>query len=140
MLIYGAGDGGELVYRELLNNLSLEYVPVAFMDDDAGKAGRLIHGVRVYSGAMSLPEICRKLRVDEVLISSSKISGERLTAIVGECAAAGLLARRACMSFEPLAPADYGWVMAEVPARLPLVSRHGEASLLHDLARARTDH
>ena len=37
VLIYGAGDGGELLLRELLNNRSLKYSPVGFIDDDPGK-------------------------------------------------------------------------------------------------------
>jgi UDP-GlcNAc:undecaprenyl-phosphate GlcNAc-1-phosphate transferase len=142
VVIYGAGDGGELVYRELLNNPSLHYVPVAFVDDDASKAGRLIHGVRVYSPAASLAEICRKLGAKEVLISTTKITKERLTAIIGECAAAGLLTRRACMSFEPLQPADFGWVMAdpsEQSAAVPLISRRAETTLVHDFARLSVD-
>jgi UDP-GlcNAc:undecaprenyl-phosphate GlcNAc-1-phosphate transferase len=142
VVIYGAGDGGELVYRELLNNPSLRYVPVAFIDDDAAKAGRLIHGVRVYSPAASLAEICRKLGAKEVLISTAKITKERLTAIIGECAAAGLLTRRASMSFEPLQPVDFGWVMAdsaEQQPAVPLISRRGDATLLHDFARMSVD-
>jgi UDP-GlcNAc:undecaprenyl-phosphate GlcNAc-1-phosphate transferase len=142
VVIYGAGDGGELVYRELLNNSSLHYVPVAFVDDDASKSGRLIHGVRVYSPAASLAEICRKLGAKEVLISSAKITKERLTAIIGECAAAGLLTRRACMSFEPLQPADFGWVMADSsaqPSAVPLISRRGDTTLVHDFARTSVD-
>src|SRR5205807_3670025 len=85
VLIYGAGDGGELVYRELLNNPGLQYVPVAFIDDDAAKAGRFIHGVPVYPATTSLSTIRRKLLVEEVFISTGKIAGERLRAIVGEC-------------------------------------------------------
>jgi UDP-GlcNAc:undecaprenyl-phosphate GlcNAc-1-phosphate transferase len=142
VVIYGAGDGGELVYRELRNNSALPYVPVAFVDDDASKAGRLIHGVRVYSPMTSLAEICRKLGAQEVLISTAKISKERLTAIIGECAAAGLLTRRACMSFEPLQPADFGWVMGDPSAQatpVPLISRRGEPTLVHDFARMSVD-
>jgi UDP-GlcNAc:undecaprenyl-phosphate/decaprenyl-phosphate GlcNAc-1-phosphate transferase len=142
VVIYGAGDGGELVYRELLNNPALRYVPVAFVDDDASKAGRLIHGVRVYSPAASLAEICHKLGAKEVLISTTKITKERLTAIIGECAAAGLLTRRACMSFEPLQPADFGWVMADSSAQaaaVPLISRRAETTLVHDFARLSVD-
>ena len=48
VLIYGAGDGGELLLRELLNNRSLKYSPVGFIDDDPGKTGKLIHGLKVY--------------------------------------------------------------------------------------------
>jgi hypothetical protein len=112
------------------------------MDDNPSKEGRLIHGVRVYSRTTSLVELCRKLHVREVLISTSKISGERLTAIVGECAAAGLLARRALMSFEPLRPTDFGWVvpdnLPELPAPALLVSRLGD-KLVPDLTSARAD-
>ncbi|MEA2416220.1 MAG: UDP-GlcNAc:undecaprenyl-phosphate/decaprenyl-phosphate GlcNAc-phosphate transferase [Thermoanaerobaculia bacterium] len=142
VVIYGAGDGGELVYRELRNNPSLRYVPVAFVDDDPTKSGRLIHGVRVYSATTSLSELCQRLHAEEVLISTEKITGERLTAIVGECAAAGLPARRACMSFEALRPADFGWVIpdrADVPVGMPLVSRLSDAALLRDFTHSHAD-
>src|SRR5689334_5476801 len=48
VLIYGAGAGGELLMRELLNNAQYAYSPVGFIDDDAAKAGRLLHGVRIF--------------------------------------------------------------------------------------------
>ena len=37
-----------------------------------------------------LAEIGRKLQIDQILISTTKLSSERLTDIVGQCAAAGL--------------------------------------------------
>jgi hypothetical protein len=43
-VIYGAGDGGELLARELFNNAALQRVPVAFVDDDPRKTGKLRHG------------------------------------------------------------------------------------------------
>jgi UDP-GlcNAc:undecaprenyl-phosphate/decaprenyl-phosphate GlcNAc-1-phosphate transferase len=128
VLIYGAGDGGELVYRELRNNIALNAVPVAFVDDDPTKGGRLIHGLRVYATATPLAEICRKLEIDQVLISTAKLSGERLTDIVGQCAAAGLLVSRAGMAFEPLLPSDFGWVMSDEGtsiAGVPIIGPRG---------------
>ncbi|MET0623223.1 MAG: glycosyl transferase, partial [Pyrinomonadaceae bacterium] len=40
VLIYGAGDGGELLLREMRNNLRLQYTPVGFVDDDPFKKGK----------------------------------------------------------------------------------------------------
>jgi UDP-GlcNAc:undecaprenyl-phosphate GlcNAc-1-phosphate transferase len=82
VLIYGAGDAGELLLRELLNNRSLKYSPVGFVDDDPAKRGKLIHGLKVYGGNGDLDSICRQHAVTEVLISSLKMPEERLQEIV----------------------------------------------------------
>jgi len=68
VLIYGAGDAGELLLRELLNNRELSYAPVGFMDDDATKHGKLIHGYRVFGGNGLLPKILAQHDVEQVLI------------------------------------------------------------------------
>jgi UDP-GlcNAc:undecaprenyl-phosphate GlcNAc-1-phosphate transferase len=143
VLIYGAGDGGELVYRELRNNAELHALPVAFVDDDPAKNGRLIHGLRVYSTALPLEDTCRRLQIQQVLISTNKLSNERLTDIVGRCAAMGLLVSRAGMSFEPLAPSDFGWVLGSdsTPAAMPGVAMAGKrANLIHPPRPVATDH
>ena len=51
MLIYGAGDGGELVLRELRNNSDWKYTPVGFVDDDPFKKDKVIHGLPVFGGS-----------------------------------------------------------------------------------------
>ena len=82
VLIYGAGDGGELVLRELLNNRGLKYSPVGFLDDDPAKSGKLIHGLKVYGGNGDLNSVCEQQQVDEILISSSRMTDERLQEIL----------------------------------------------------------
>src|SRR5207244_9791913 len=85
VLIYGAGDAGELLLRELLNNRELSYAPVGFMDDDSTKHGKLIHGFRVFGGNGLLPKIISDHHVEQVLISTPRISAARIAEILSEC-------------------------------------------------------
>jgi UDP-GlcNAc:undecaprenyl-phosphate GlcNAc-1-phosphate transferase len=77
VLIYGAGDRGEILIRELLNNPAYCYQPVGFIDDDARKAGRLLRGYRIFSSD-DLPALISSHRVSEVLVSSLKVPESRL--------------------------------------------------------------
>src|SRR5262249_34958157 len=45
ILIYGAGDVGELIVRDMRTTQYRQYYPVGFVDDDPKKLGRRIHGV-----------------------------------------------------------------------------------------------
>ena len=102
VLIYGAGDGGELVLRELMNNRALKYSPVGFLDDDPAKSGKLIHGLKVYGGNGELNAVCKQHDVDEILISSSKMSEERLQEILGFCQTQNILVKRMRITIEEL--------------------------------------
>jgi UDP-GlcNAc:undecaprenyl-phosphate/decaprenyl-phosphate GlcNAc-1-phosphate transferase len=77
VLIYGAGDRGDILIKELLNNPSYCYQPVGFIDDDARKAGRLLRGYRIFSSD-DLPGLISSHGVCEVLVSSLKVPESRL--------------------------------------------------------------
>ena len=102
VLIYGAGDGGELLLRELQNNRALKYAPVGFVDDDPAKSGKVIHGLKVYGGNGDLSAICRQHEVDEVLISSSRMTDERLQEILGYCRNQEIAVKRMRITIEDL--------------------------------------
>src|SRR3982075_2435787 len=85
VLIYGAGDAGELLLRELLNNRDLSYAPVGFMDDDPKKQGKVIHGFRVFGGNGMLGKIVSDHQIEQLLISTPRISEARLAEVVREC-------------------------------------------------------
>jgi UDP-GlcNAc:undecaprenyl-phosphate GlcNAc-1-phosphate transferase len=102
VLIYGAGDGGELVLRELLNNRDLQYAPVGFLDDDPAKAGKVIHGLKVFGANGDMGAICKRHQVNEVLISSRKMSNERLQEILDYCRENEIIVRRARITIEDL--------------------------------------
>src|SRR5262249_61597224 len=69
VLIYGAGDGGEHIMREILNNHWDRDSPVGFIDDDERKAGRLIHGFRIF-GSDQLTALIQAYNVEDVIVSS----------------------------------------------------------------------
>lgn len=77
VLIYGAGEGGELLIREILNNPDHRYAPVGFIDDDGRKTGKLIHGYRIFDST-ELPNLIRAYGISEVLISSFKVPEAKL--------------------------------------------------------------
>src|ERR1044072_1812569 len=102
VLIYGAGDAGELLLRELLHNRALKYSPVGFVDDDPGKTGKLIHGLKVYSGNGDLAAVCQHHEVDEVLISSSRMTDERLKEIFDFCKTQDIRVKRMRITIEDI--------------------------------------
>jgi UDP-GlcNAc:undecaprenyl-phosphate GlcNAc-1-phosphate transferase len=102
VLIYGAGDGGEMILRELKNNPEWNYTPVGFVDDDPLKKDKLILGLKVYGGNGSLEAICRKNNVEEILLSSTRISPERLNEIRKICGDAEVSLKRAMLKIEPV--------------------------------------
>jgi UDP-GlcNAc:undecaprenyl-phosphate GlcNAc-1-phosphate transferase len=102
VLIYGAGDGGELLLRELLNNRALKYSPVGFLDDDPAKNGKVIHGLKVYGGNGDLSAVCRQQNVDEVLISSSIMPQQRLEEILSFCRAQHIGVKRMRLTIQDL--------------------------------------
>ncbi len=73
VLIYGAGDAGELALRECTQNPALGYEPVGFIDDDPLKKGRSIHGVKVIGGLDQLETIIETRHIGGVIIASSEI-------------------------------------------------------------------
>jgi UDP-GlcNAc:undecaprenyl-phosphate GlcNAc-1-phosphate transferase len=71
LLIFGAGDMGELVLRELKRNKNLNYNPIGFIDDDISKVGRQIHGVSILGTRKEIPSFLEDRNIDEVLIAVS---------------------------------------------------------------------
>lgn len=102
VLIYGAGDGGELLLRELRNNRELHLAPIGFLDDDPAKSGKVIHGLRVFGGNGDLTAICMQHEVDEVVISSLKMTEERIEEVLRCCSEKQITVKRMRITMEDL--------------------------------------
>ncbi|MEJ2502347.1 MAG: hypothetical protein P8177_03380 [Gemmatimonadota bacterium] len=99
--IFGAGRGGTLTLRELLQNPNAGYVPVAFIDDNPGIWRRVVEGFVVFPGGEHLSDTLSKLSVDIVAVSSLKVSPARGEELLSACADAGVELRRVRVLMEP---------------------------------------
>ena len=82
ILIYGAGDAGEMIVRDIKNNSVYEYEPVGFIDDDQTKLGQRIHGVKVLGTRQTLVEVIPEVKPDAVLVAIPSIKSSALRKLV----------------------------------------------------------
>ncbi len=88
-LIYGAGDAGITLLREIRNNARLPYHVLGFIDDSPGKQNLRLGGVSVIGQGEEVEELAAKLAVDIILIAIPSASGAEMKRILELCRAAG---------------------------------------------------
>jgi UDP-GlcNAc:undecaprenyl-phosphate GlcNAc-1-phosphate transferase len=101
VLIYGAGDGGEMILREIRNNPALLYRPVGFVDDDPMKVNKVIHGLQVYDTNGSLLDIVRSEAVEEILVSIRELPPDRVERLRSVCRDTNISLKKAQIRIEP---------------------------------------
>lgn len=69
VIIMGAGDGGEMLLREIRNNPQHGYQPVGFLDDDPAKKGVRIHGVPVLGARKDAARYIAEYQAGRVFIA-----------------------------------------------------------------------
>lgn len=84
-LIIGAGDGGAMVARELLNNNSLNLTPVGFIDDNRYKQKMAVYDVPVLGRRRDIPNVVKGYQVEEIIIAIPSASGRTIREIVDIC-------------------------------------------------------
>ena len=90
LIIIGAGNCGEKIYREIRDNSALKYNIVGFLDDNKSKIGRTIHGTPVLGRIDDIIFIIKKRKADEALIAIPSARGQQMRRIVELCKSSGI--------------------------------------------------
>lgn len=90
LLIIGAGNCGEKIYREIRDNARLKYNVVGFLDDQPVKIGKKIHGIPVLDNTENIKAVAGRIRADEALIAIPSASSEQMRGIIEHCKKSGI--------------------------------------------------
>ncbi len=93
VLLVGAGRSGLLAVREIRGRGDTDIEPVGFVDDDATKLGTVIHGLKVLGTTADLPQLARKLAVEQAVITLDEADASTIRRLVQACDRGGLRAR-----------------------------------------------
>ena len=90
VLIYGAGEIGQNLFRELVNSPKLNIVPVGFIDDDPYKQHKIFYrsgfnssdSLHVLGTRKDIPRLRKELDIDEIYVAISNNPHEALSNIL----------------------------------------------------------
>jgi UDP-GlcNAc:undecaprenyl-phosphate GlcNAc-1-phosphate transferase len=106
VVIYGAGDGGGLVIRELLNQGAGDIRLVGFIDDDPRKAGIRVQGYPVLGGYSALTVLVNAASIESVVVSARDMQPERLNNLQTLCSDRGVRLSRLRIGLESLVESE----------------------------------
>lgn len=100
VLIYGAGDAGEMALRWIQMNPALHYRPQGFIDMDPLMVGRQIHGVEVLGGPSDLERILTRKRIVGLILAGLDETSSEAAGVLALCQQHGCWVRRLRLEFD----------------------------------------
>lgn len=88
VLIIGAGQAGESLVRDLKRTQS--YLPIGLIDDNPGKKGMEVHGIRVLGTTEDLATLALAHRIDLIFIAIPSAGSALMRRIVDHCEACSI--------------------------------------------------
>jgi UDP-GlcNAc:undecaprenyl-phosphate/decaprenyl-phosphate GlcNAc-1-phosphate transferase len=102
LVIYGAGDGGSLVLRELLTDRGEQYRMLGYIDDDGAKHKTRLQGYPVLGDLATLRQLVAGDGVDLIVVSAREMDPARLKQLAAICSDHGVALSRLHFQLEPL--------------------------------------
>jgi Undecaprenyl-phosphate galactose phosphotransferase WbaP len=82
VLILGAGETGKLIVRALKKEPNYGYEIKGFVDDDPGKVGKEIEGVKIHRGTDRAATYINRCGIDDLVIAMPGAGKERLQGLI----------------------------------------------------------
>jgi UDP-GlcNAc:undecaprenyl-phosphate/decaprenyl-phosphate GlcNAc-1-phosphate transferase len=114
-LIYGAGRGGSLAVRELLQNSAFDLTPVGFIDDDVRKRRMKIDGLVVRASLGDLAAFIDRRPVAAVIVAISNLPADRFDRLCDICASRGVAVRQMRFAIEDVRRPPSGQTVVRFP-------------------------
>ena len=94
VMLIGAGSAGSALIKEIINSRQVNKNLVGVIDDDPGKQGTFIHGIRVIGTRDDIIRRVEELEVDEIMIALPSASAKEIKEIVDICKETGCELKR----------------------------------------------
>ena len=78
VVIYGAGELGHMLSKQLFISDKYRFKPVAFIDDDETMKNTIINGIEILGTPDEVVDVCRMANANIVIVASSLIKDENL--------------------------------------------------------------
>ena len=85
VMVIGAGEAGNAIIKEIVNSNFSTMVIRCIIDDDKGKWGRFIQGIKVVGGRDRIMECADIYNIDEIIVAMPSISRKELSEILDIC-------------------------------------------------------
>ena len=85
VMVIGAGEAANIIIKEIVNSNFSTMVIRCIIDDDSGKWGRFIQGIKVVGGRDRIIECADIFGIDEIIVAMPSISRVELSEILDIC-------------------------------------------------------
>lgn len=85
VMVIGAGEAANLIIKEIVNSNFSTMVIRCIIDDDSGKWGRFIQGIKVIGGRDKIIECADIFSIDEIIVAMPSITRAEMSAILDIC-------------------------------------------------------